>query len=153
MGLMNIYTMCRNRIISGFTSFYHNLLSELLYTISSQGEYMSLLMTKPTKWLCAQRRLRSAWASALSDQSLLCTQWVAKDPSFLCADSEDSDQTGQNAQADPSLHWAHMPFCWFCHEATHIKLNKIVSSRIFITEQLNSLDCIYHHILVHSKHW
>ena len=27
-------------------------------------------MTKPTMWLCAQRRLRSAWASAQSDQSL-----------------------------------------------------------------------------------
>ena len=45
--------------------------------------------------MCAQRRLRSAWASAQSDQSLLCTQWVAMDPSFLHADSEDSDQTGQ----------------------------------------------------------
>ena len=33
---------------------------------------MSPLMTKPTKWLCAQRRLRSAWASAQSDQSLRC---------------------------------------------------------------------------------
>ena len=52
-------------------------------------------MTKPTKWVCPQRRLRSAWPSAQSDQSLLCTQWVAKDPSFLHADSEDSDQTGQ----------------------------------------------------------
>ena len=30
------------------------------------------LMTKPTMWLCAQRRLRSAWASAQSDQSLRC---------------------------------------------------------------------------------
>ena len=29
-------------------------------------------MTKPTKWVCAQRRLRSAWASAKSDQSLCC---------------------------------------------------------------------------------
>ena len=27
-------------------------------------------MTKPTKWLCAQQRLRSDWASAQSDQSL-----------------------------------------------------------------------------------
>ena len=26
---------------------------------------------------------------------LLCAQWVTKDPSFLHADSEDSDQTGQ----------------------------------------------------------
>ena len=68
---------------------------------------MSRDMTKPTKWLCAQRRLRSVWASDQSDQSLrcvgcpdwsessLCAQWVAKDPSFLHADSEDSDQTGR----------------------------------------------------------
>ena len=41
-------------------------------------------MTKPTKWECAQQRLRS--------ESLLCAQWVAKDPTFLHADSEDSDQ-------------------------------------------------------------
>ena len=33
---------------------------------------MSRLLTKPTKWLCAQRKLRSAWASAQSDQSLRC---------------------------------------------------------------------------------
>ena len=25
-----------------------------------------------------------------------------------------------DAQADHSLHWAHIPFCWFCHEADHI---------------------------------
>ena len=31
---------------------------------------MSHLMTKPTKWHCAQRRLRSAWAFAQSYQSL-----------------------------------------------------------------------------------
>ena len=33
-------------------------------------KYLSRLMRKPTKWLCAQRRLRSAWASAKSVQSL-----------------------------------------------------------------------------------
>ena len=32
--------------------------------------HMSRSTTKPTKWLCAQRRLRSALASAQSDQSL-----------------------------------------------------------------------------------
>ena len=61
-------------------------------------------MTKPTKWLCAQRWLRSAWASTQSDQSLLCAQWVAKDPSFLHADCEDSDL---------SLHLAHSHFVGF----------------------------------------
>ena len=33
---------------------------------------MSRLMMKPTKWLCDQRSLRSAWASTQSDQSLCC---------------------------------------------------------------------------------
>ena len=54
-------------------------------------------MTKPTKWLCTQWRLRSVWP-----ESLLCTQWVAKDPTFLHAVSEDTDQNGQM----PRLIWA-----------------------------------------------
>ena len=40
--------------------------------------------------------IRPVWSEAL-----LCTQWVVKDPSFLHADSEDSDQTGQM----PRLIW------------------------------------------------
>ena len=32
-----------------------------------------------------------------SDQSSLCAQWVTKDPRFLHADREDSDQTGRTA--------------------------------------------------------
>ena len=80
---------------------------------------MSRDMTKPTKWLCTQRRLKSAWASAQSDQSSLCAQWVAKDSSFLHADSEDwSDWV--DAQADLSLRWAHIPFCRFCHEVAQM---------------------------------
>ena len=44
---------------------------------------MSHDMTKPTKLVCAQRRLRSAWASAQSDQRLRCVlnaffMWTAK---------------------------------------------------------------------------
>ena len=33
--------------------------------------------------------------SDLRSESSLCTQWVAKDPRFLHADNEDSDQTGR----------------------------------------------------------
>ena len=62
---------------------------------------MSRDITKLTKWLCAQRRLRSAWASTQYDQSSLYTQWVAKNPSFLHADSEDPDQT----ERTPRLIW------------------------------------------------
>ena len=41
--------------------------------------------------------IRQVWS-----ESSLCDQWVAKDPSFLHADSEDSDQTGRM----PRLIWA-----------------------------------------------
>ena len=57
--------------------------------------HLGRLMTKPTQWLCAQRSLRSAWASAQSDQSSLCAQWEATNPISLHAGNEDSDQTGQ----------------------------------------------------------
>ena len=66
-----------------------------------------------------QCRLRSAWASAKSDESSLCTQQVAKDPSILDADSKLWSDWG-DAQADPSPHWVYMPFCWFCHTLAHI---------------------------------
>ena len=47
------------------------------------------------KWLCAQRRLRSAWASAQSDQSLCCLHEETLGPLITYwAHSEDSDQTG-----------------------------------------------------------
>ena len=54
----------------------------------------------------------------VSSESLLCAQWVAKDPSFFHADSEDSDQTGRMPRLI-CLCWAHMPFCWFCRDGAH----------------------------------
>ena len=48
------------------------LLLKSYYRKHYQQCTMSRLVTKPTKWLCAQRRLRSARASAQSDQSLHC---------------------------------------------------------------------------------
>ena len=51
-------------------------------------------MTKPTKWHVLPAKtpislgIRPAWS-----ESSLCAQWVAKDPTFLHADSEDSDMT------------------------------------------------------------
>ena len=43
----------------------------------------------------------------------------------------------QNTQADLSLRWALMPFCWFCHEATHLVCN-IGSKRKLQTKSLKS---------------
>ena len=74
---------------------------------------MSRLMIKPTK---RQVRLaktqisldnRSVWSesslSAWRKLGPLATHWTHSD-----------------TQADLSFHWAHKPFCWFCHEAAQI---------------------------------
>ena len=59
-----------------------------------QKNHLSRLMTKSTKWSCTQQRLRSAWASAQSDQSWLSAWRKAWVLSYPLSTSEDSDQTG-----------------------------------------------------------
>ena len=63
---------------------------------------MSRLMTKPTKWHVRPAKtqislgIRPVWS-----EFSLCAKYVAKNPSFLHADSEDSEQTGRM----PRLIW------------------------------------------------
>ena len=61
----------------------------------SHCDNMSHLMTKLTKWLCAEQGQISLGICPVWSESLLCAQWVAKYPSFLHADSKDSNQAGQ----------------------------------------------------------
>ena len=68
-------------------------------------------MTKPTKWMCAQRRLRSAWASAQSDQSLRCPHEA------LSAQRRLIRLAGCPGWSESSL--GAQPHCWFCHVAAH----------------------------------
>ena len=83
---------------------YLYIYKNLFYGCEMQID-MSCDMTKPTKWVCAQRRLsRPVWSD-----SLLSTQWVAKDPSFLHADREDSESS-----------LGAYSLCWFCHFVAHI---------------------------------
>ena len=72
--------------------------------------------------MCAQRRLISLGIRRVWSESSLCAQLVAKNPSFFHADSEDWSDWA-DAQADLSLRWAHMSFCWFCHEAAQFQLS------------------------------
>ena len=66
------------------------------YSMSQyDSKHMSHVMTKPTKWLCAKRRLRSAWASAQSDQSLLSTWRNLGSLATHSLHSQNSDQTGR----------------------------------------------------------
>ena len=44
-----------------------------------------------------------------SDAAMRLTEKCIEQQIGMCAQAD--------AQADLSLRWAHMPFCWFCHEA------------------------------------
>ena len=76
-------------------------------------EEISRNTTKPTMWLCTQ------WTPIRlgRSESSLCALWVAKDPSFLHADSKDSDQTRlmhtKIKFSDLSLRWVHTRFIGF----------------------------------------
>ena len=85
------------------------------WATSRQNQHTDVRADQPDQFSLG---IRPVWS-----ESSLCTQWVAKDPTFLHADSENSDQTGQMPRLILSLHWAHMPFCWFCHEAAQILCN------------------------------
>ena len=105
---------------------YSNLKSQLYkYTIWATA-------WQTNKMMRAQRRLRSACASAQSDQSSLCTLWVGKDPRFLHADSDDwSDWVA--AQIDLCLRWAHSWFCCFV-VLRHIFLMTFLMTKIQICQ-------------------
>ena len=67
---------------------------------------------KPGHWPSLIRvfavRMKKAWVLSypLSAQRRLCSDWA-------------------EAQADLSLRWAHMPFCWFCHEAAQMVVRSL----------------------------
>ena len=65
MQMLTLYKLCVQSIRLCQQKLQYNV-------ISTHRHYMSHDMTKPAKWVCAQRRLRSAWASAQSDRSLRC---------------------------------------------------------------------------------
>ena len=63
---------------------------------------MSCSVTKPRKWHVHPAKTHiSLGICPVWSISSLCTQWVAKDPTFLHVDSKDSDQTGRT----PRLIW------------------------------------------------
>ena len=81
---------------------------------------MSCDMTKPTKWVCAQRRLRSDWASAQSDQSLRCALigWL-RAQSFFMRTAKTLIRLGACPGWSESSLGTHS-LCWFCHVEAQI---------------------------------
>ena len=76
------------------TSLLEKISNCLAFSLSRKVCNVSRPVTKPIKWHVRPAKtqislgIRPVWS-----ESSLCAQWVAKDPSFLHADSEYSDQT------------------------------------------------------------
>ena len=85
------------------------------YSTTQYAEKIAASQQNQQNNLCARRRLRSAWASAQSDQSLLSTWRNLGSLATHWVHSEDSDQTRQIR-----VFAGHTPFCWFCCEAASI---------------------------------
>ena len=66
----------------------------IIYFFYPAKSWLIIMSRDMTKSVCAQRRLRSAWASALSDQSSLSAWRNFGSLATHWAHSEDSDQTG-----------------------------------------------------------
>ena len=108
------------KILSYIQGGYHTC------THAQTHAQMSRNITKPTKYLCAQRRLRSAWASAQSDQSLRYPHEESLGPSLP---NESAAKTLIRLGGCPG--WSEYSlgthsFCWFCHAAAQMdKKSKI----------------------------
>ena len=80
--------------------------------------------------MCAKRRLRSAWTSANSGQSLRCPH----DETLV------SYPLSVQRKADLSFRSAHMSFCCFCHAAAHITKALMASGSFLFIPRTCNLD-------------
>ena len=121
-------SFARTTLVTWFITNFHTVTFPIV-----QWGHVSGLITKPTKWLCTQQRLRSAWLSAQSDQSSLYAQWVAK-----------LSSCGQRrlwsdcvyAQADPSLRWAYSHFVGFITRRLNVMLELCITSLLLTWHDL-----------------
>ena len=96
---IHLYHNPRSRLASswkGDTCYSLCCATAIQELFSNQYLYMSQRTTKPTQWHVrpAKTQIRLGIRPVWSESSL-CSLWVAKDPSVLHTDSEDSDQTGR----------------------------------------------------------
>ena len=85
--------------------------------------HMSRRITKPTKWhVRPVKTMPRLFAVHM------------KKPWVLSAQQDWSDWV--DAQVDLSLHWAHVPFCWCCHEAAQI----LMVLKIFVADILQNTE-------------
>ena len=80
---------------------------DIVYKIDFNDNHLSCDMTKPTMWLCTQRRLRSAWASTSLIRVFAIRMKKAWVLSYPLSAQRRLWSDWADAQADLSLCWGH----------------------------------------------
>ena len=89
MFIINTWIICFFSFVPAITDQFQNHNIKLLSIYEPPCDETNNVVVRPVKTQISLG-IRPVWS-----EPSLCTQWVAKGPSFLHADSEDSDQTGQ----------------------------------------------------------
>ena len=92
--------------VSGSKSWFYWRFMLFATANESHHDKTNKMSVRPAKTLISLR-ICPVWS-----ESSQCAQWVAKDPRFLHADSEDWSDWA-DAQADLSLRWTHSHFVGF----------------------------------------
>ena len=95
---------------------HENVFSFLIFNNPCK-EQLSHLVTRPTKWHVRPAKTQISLG--------ICPVWSVFTVRLMGSYGPKLSSCRQRrlwsdwaeAQADLSLRWAHMPFCWFCHEA------------------------------------
>ena len=137
-------TIVKGDFLSHFPHEFYHFFGCLYYkNVKRMGSIGAAAWQNQQIDLCAQRRFRSAWASAWVDQSSL-SAW--RKPGSLATHwvhSEDSDQTGRM----PKLIWVftgRTSFCWFCCATAHWVPCLCNTSNSFIRIFLKLCRCLFH---------
>ena len=108
-------------------TFCLSLLLQSHLVITHRGSFILYLMpytlrhrmTKPTKWSMSPTKsqislgMRPVWSA-----SSLCER-----PNIYWCGQRRHWSDLEYSQADLSLRWVHMQYCWFCHVAAHFRSN------------------------------
>ena len=142
--LISVYTVCLQEFLfeTKLKWKVHQIPLKLEMDVQfARMDNMSHLTTTPTKWPVrpAKTKINLGNCPVWSESLLLAWRNLGS-LAIHWAHSEDSDQTGRDAQADLSLRWPQRSFCWFCHAVAHIWVKNSYLSCWYICTLLLSSD-------------
>ena len=108
------------------------------YNRQVSGQNLSRLVTKTTKW--SVHPAKTQFSLGISFTVRMKKHWV---PSYPLSALRRLWSDWVDVQADPSLCWAHMPFCWFCRAAAVLPFAAIHESILRLWEPVNLKASIF----------